>query len=63
MNGDTVDRSEGIKKRGRPPKGVRRYQVTLSKANAEKAKSMESNFSGLLDRLLANWLAENDSNT
>lgn len=46
---------------GRPSEGKKRYQVTLTEANAEKAKAKSSNFSGLLDRLLTNWLAENDS--
>jgi len=31
--------------------------VTLTEANVERAKKRESNFSGLLDRLLAKWLA------
>lgn len=46
---------------GRPDEGKKRYQVTLTEENAELAKAKEKNFSGLLDRLLANWLAGNDS--
>ncbi len=42
---------------GRKPEGKRRYDVTLTEANVEKAKATESNLSGLLDRLLAEWLA------
>jgi len=41
---------------GRPDEGKAPYTVTLTVANAEKAKERESNFSGLLDRLLARWL-------
>ncbi len=36
--------------------GKARYTVTLTAANVEAAKAAESNFSGLLDRLLARWL-------
>lgn len=41
---------------GRKPMGKARYTVTLTAANVEAAKAAESNFSGLLDRLLARWL-------
>ena len=41
---------------GRPSEGKAPYTVTLTEANAEAAKARESNFSGLLDRLLARWL-------
>ena len=41
---------------GRKPMGKDRYTVTLTAANVEAAKSKESNFSGLLDILLARWL-------
>jgi len=41
---------------GRKPEGKARYTVTLTEANAEAAKSKEPNFSGLLDRLLADWI-------
>ncbi len=41
---------------GRKPEGKRAYTVTLTAENAEKAKSIESNFSGLLDDLLERWL-------
>jgi hypothetical protein len=41
---------------GRKPEGKAVYTVTLTQENAEKAKERESNFSGLLDRLLARWV-------
>ena len=41
---------------GRKPEGKARYTVTLTEENAERAKTAEGNFSGLLDRLLADWL-------
>lgn len=41
---------------GRPPEGKGRYTVTLDEKNVTKAKAREANFSGLLDRLLAEWL-------
>jgi len=41
---------------GRKPEGKAPYTVTLTEANVERAKKQESNFSGLLDRLLAKWL-------
>jgi hypothetical protein len=41
---------------GRPPQGKARYTVTLTEENAERAKAREPNFSGLLDRLLTNWI-------
>jgi hypothetical protein len=41
---------------GRKPEGKAKYTVTLTEENATKAKAIESNFSGLLDRLLADWL-------
>ena len=41
---------------GRPPEGKAAYTVTLTEANVDKAKARESNFSGLLDGLLARWL-------
>jgi len=41
---------------GRKPLGKAKYTVTLTEANAETAKKTESNFSGLLDRLLSNWV-------
>jgi hypothetical protein len=36
---------------------ARRHTVTLTKVNEERAKKQESNFSGLLDRLLSDWIA------
>jgi hypothetical protein len=41
---------------GRKPQGKATYTVTLTEANVDTAKARESNFSGLLDRLLARWL-------
>ena len=38
--------------RGRKPQGKSAYTVTLTTKNVERAKRRESNFSGLLDRLL-----------
>lgn len=42
---------------GRPSLGKARYLVTLTETNAVAAKKREKNFSGLLDRLLSQWLA------
>lgn len=44
---------------GRKPEGKAAYTITLTAGNVEKAKERESNFSGLVDRLLANWLKRN----
>ncbi|MEY2584690.1 MAG: hypothetical protein QOD80_716 [Verrucomicrobiota bacterium] len=44
---------------GRKPEGKAAYTVTLTAGNVEKAKERESNFSGLLDRLLTNWIKRN----
>jgi hypothetical protein len=41
---------------GRPPEGKARYTVTLDEKNVAKAKKREANFSGLLDKLLGEWL-------
>lgn len=41
---------------GRKPAGKAAYNVTLTAQNVERAKRKESNFSALLDRLLAGWL-------
>ncbi len=41
---------------GRKPEGKAAYTVTLTEKNVERAKRRESNFSGLLDRLLEKWL-------
>lgn len=46
---------------GRKPEGKERFTVTLTADNVTKAKAAEGNFSGLLDRLLADWLAEGAS--
>jgi hypothetical protein len=42
---------------GRPDEGKKRYNVSLTEDNVTKAKAAEKNFSGLLDELLAKWLA------
>lgn len=41
---------------GRPAEGKEKYNVTLTAKNVTAAKKRERNFSGLLDRLLADWL-------
>ena len=41
---------------GRPNEGKKAYTVTLTEKNVTKAKAKEGNFSGLLNRLLAEWL-------
>jgi post-segregation antitoxin (ccd killing protein) len=41
---------------GRKPQGKTAYNVTLTAKNVERAKRRETNFSALLDRLLAAWL-------
>jgi Post-segregation antitoxin CcdA len=41
---------------GRKPQGKMRQDVTLTEANVIKAKQLTSNFSGLLDQLLCEWL-------
>jgi hypothetical protein len=43
---------------GRKPEGKEPFTITLTAKNVEKAKQAESNFSGLLDRLLAEWLVQ-----
>lgn len=43
---------------GRKPMGKDTYSVTLTATNVMEAKKHESNFSGLLDRLLAKWLGK-----
>lgn len=41
---------------GRKSQGKQPYTVTLTTANVDKAKKKSSNFSGLLDELLAGWI-------
>jgi hypothetical protein len=41
---------------GKKPQGKKAYLVTLTEKNAVRAKRKVDNFSGLLDRLLAEWL-------
>ncbi len=43
---------------GRKPEGKAKYTITLTEANVTKAKARETNFSGLLDRLLIDWLKQ-----
>jgi hypothetical protein len=38
--------------------GKERYTVTLTAANVRSARAKETNFSGLLDKLLAKWLGK-----
>ena len=52
----TATRGGKRKGAGRKPEGKAAYTVTLTETNVECAKKQESNFSGLLDRLLARWL-------
>ena len=51
--------SRGGKRKGagRKPMGKVPVLVTLTEKNVKRAKKREGNFSGLLDRLLADWLA------
>lgn len=42
---------------GRPNEGKKAYTVTLTAETVVKAKAMERNFSGLLDRLLSEWIS------
>lgn len=51
-------KTRGGKRRGagRKPMGKAAYTLTLIEENVERAKKRESNFSGLIDRLLAKWL-------
>jgi len=41
---------------GRPPEGKKAVLVTLTEKNVKRAKKQEDNFSGLLDRLLSEWI-------
>ena len=41
---------------GRKPEGKKNYTVSLTEKNVSKARKRERNFSGLLDRLLADWI-------
>ena len=58
MNNFKQETTRGGKREGagRPSQGKERVTVTLNAENVSRAKAAESNFSGLLDRLLANWL-------
>ena len=55
--GKTPTRGGKRKGAGRKPMGKAAYLVTLTEKNVKRAKKRETNFSGLLDRLLADWLA------
>jgi len=46
---------------GRKSKGKKRYNLTLTEKNVKKARKREENFSGLIDRLLAEWLSQEES--
>jgi hypothetical protein len=54
------EKSRGGKRKGsgRKPEGKTPYTVTLTSENVTKARATEPNFSGLLDRLLCNWLQD-----
>lgn len=41
---------------GRKPMGKKTYSLTLTEENVVEARKRESNLSGLIDRLLAQWL-------
>jgi hypothetical protein len=41
---------------GRKSEGKKAVLVTLTEKNVKRAKKREDNFSGLLDRLLADWI-------
>ena len=55
---DNIISTRGGKRKGagRKPEGKRGYGVTLTEKNVKRAKKRETNFSGLLDGLLARWL-------
>ncbi len=42
---------------GRKSEGKERFTVTLTAKNVESAKAESDNFSGLIDRLLTDWLS------
>jgi hypothetical protein len=42
---------------GRKSEGKKVYPLSLTQENVERAKTLEKNFSGLIDRLLARWLS------
>jgi len=42
---------------GRPAEGKKNYTVSLTEKHVDRARKREGNFSGLLDRLLSEWLA------
>jgi len=43
---------------GRKSQGKRKYSVSLTADTVERAQERTDNFSGLLDRLLTDWLAK-----
>jgi hypothetical protein len=45
---------------GRPSEGKKRYTVTLTEETVDRVKQIDSNLSGLLDRLLTLWLSEKE---
>ncbi len=48
---------------GRKSEGKERFTVTLTAANVTKAKFRAPNFSGLLDKLLSEWIETHDVDT
>jgi hypothetical protein len=54
-----VKKQHGGKRKGagRKSEGKKAVLVTLTEKNVKEAKKRETNFSGLIDRLLARWLS------
>jgi len=54
------ERKRGGKRKGagRKPLGKAPFTVTLTETSVRRAREKESNLSGLLDKLLAKWLAK-----
>lgn len=56
MNTEPSKRGGKREGAGRKSEGKGTFTVTLTAQNVQQAKAKEGNFSGLLDRLLADWL-------
>ena len=58
FSNETKKKHRGGKREGagRKSEGKAPFTVTLTKAAVTKARKQEKNFSGLLDRLLTDWL-------
>ncbi|MDZ4323312.1 MAG: type II toxin-antitoxin system CcdA family antitoxin [Alphaproteobacteria bacterium] len=57
MKKETLKKHGGAREgAGRKPMGKARLNLTLDSGLVEQARARESNLSGLLDRLLAEWL-------